>query len=177
MGPCHSRLSALAIAVTVTGCANLNSGDEDYYGTFPVGTRLHLLKPLTVRPGQARVFIQNGKVTGARNEYAVFCDFEVCALSEETQVIAADDFLITAVRPGFTEVVMDWRPRWLASSSADYSPAMISRYFYFRLGSDHQPGVMRLACYGGFDDPPWAYPPRMDEIRDTFSGIADFRLP
>ncbi len=163
------------LILAVSGCANLNSGD--YPGMFPVGTRVHLLKPLTVRPGQARVFIQNGKVTGARNEYAVFCDFELRALSEKPQVITPDDFLITAVRPGFTEVVMDWRPRWLASSSADYSPAMISRYFYFRLGSDRQPGVMRLACYGGFDDPPWAYPPRMDEIRDTLAGVVDFRLP
>ncbi len=165
------------LALCLDGCAIPRGVDGGRFGTLPVGTHVLLRVPLEVAANHTRVFIQNGRVSGARNEYAVFCAFELRMLAERARQIEADDFLITAVRPGFTEVVMDWRPRQLASATDGYSPAMISRYFHYRLGSARQPDVMRLSCYGAFDDPPWAYPPTIAEIRATLQGIAELQLP
>ncbi|WP_456404583.1 hypothetical protein [Thiolapillus sp.] len=163
-------LSSLALA----GCSSWlpDYSDEDS------GHRLILHKPLTVSPGNARVFLQQGKMLPslAFNQYEIGCSFEVRNLSEQPQSIEADTFVVNRVQH-LVEEVASWRPVVLASltlagAEVDTSPPDIFLGYHFWLHSEQQPDVLRMTCRGAFAEPWEAEYPTLGEIAAALGDYA-----
>lgn len=168
-------LGLISTLLVVSGCQTKIQTTQ--YGNYIPITDLatvELKEQLEIAPGQARVFIQHGAVTRGRDEYDVFCAFEIDELKEKPQYIEPGTFSVKRVQSGATEVVQAF-PIKVASNTrlaaADYSPPMISYYYHFYLDSD-QPNLFRMSCYGPFDIPSETDYPVLDQINKTLSGIA-----
>lgn len=147
------------------------------YGNYIPITELanvELKQRLEIKPEMARVYIQHGKVAGGRDEYDVFCSFEIDKLSLETQYIEPGIFHVRRMQNGFSEIVQAF-PIKVASNrllaGMDYSPPMITQFYHFYLDSD-QPNLMRMTCYGAFDMPADARSPSLEEINQALGNIA-----
>lgn len=154
-----------------------------FYQQGDSGYRLTLNKPLTISPGQARVFLQEGRAfASGLDEYQPHCSFEVRHLSDSPQIIHADTFVVSRIQTLIEEVVQ-YQPVMLAAlgsltlgADIDSSPSDIFRGYHFWLRSDHQPNVLRMTCRGALA-PPWdAYPPTHAEIEYAISHIATLEL-
>ena len=165
----------------VSGCTQWDWTPN--YTERDAGYRLVLHKPLTVRPGSARVFIQHGKMLpgAAFDQYDISCSLEVRHLSEARQNIEPDTFVVNLVQSLTEEVASrenlqvaalhtTWMDLWGDTSS-------IFRGWHFWLHSKTQPDVLRMTCRGAFADPWEAYPPTLEEIRYTLGDIASLQMP
>ena len=166
-------LSVVAAASLLAGCLTLTVHDEGSSASrISVGSRIILHQAITVPAGDARVFMQEGKVTGkvALNQYLPHCNFEVRELSDGNARIEPDSFLIIALQVGSDRVVSNGMPTRLAVDLDMYqfhSPSPVSRYVKHRLQSTNQPEVMNLKCHGGFDEPALAEYPGIRAIREA----------
>ena len=146
------------------------------------GYRVMLHKALVIEPYQARVFIQDGTFfSGGLDEYRPHCGFEVRHLSDQSQTIQPDQFVVSRVQNLIEEVVM-LQPVQVAALGEttigfqDYSPSDIFRGYHFWLRSGTQPDVIRMTCRGALA-PPWdAIPPSYQEMNDTLGEYATLRL-
>src|SRR5512143_4162142 len=91
----RNALLWVLFAMTLASCAVSPVTDEgSQFYRLPVGTAVVLNQDLTVPAGNARVFLQRGKVV-AKNRLDVYqpdCNFEQRTVSDGTAVIKADDF-------------------------------------------------------------------------------------
>lgn len=160
------RLAAtIAISFLTVACS---SKITQSYQQGDSGYRIVLHDALVIAPHQARVFLQDGNVVGGLNEYHPHCSFEVRKLSEQSQTIQPDTFVVSRVQHLIEEVVM-LQPVLVAAlgnnlAFQDYSPSDIFRGFHFWLRSEAQPDVLRMTCRGALA-PPWeALLPSPEEI-------------
>lgn len=158
------------------GSSVREAGSVDRYIDLE-GGRVVLHEPLRVSAGEARVFLQAGKVVGAANAYAPQCAFEIDRVDHQGVDIQPDTFRITGVEYVMEEIVRAESPLRVASLTLagidDGGGA--SQYFegyHFWLASPRQPNVLRMTCLGVFADPGDLYAPTLQEIRATLGDIA-----
>lgn len=172
-------LALLVIASLLAGCSSWlpDYSDEDS------GYRLVLHKPLMVAPGNARVFLQQGRMLPSLgfNQYEVSCSLELRNLSEQPQTIAADTFVVTRIQH-LREEVAAWRPVRLASlglagANIDSSPSDIFLGYHLWLHSPNQPDVLRMTCRGAFAEPWEARYPTIEEIAQALGDWASLKTP
>lgn len=173
-------LLLVVTALLLAACQQAPVRDErSPYSRIPVGSRIELHQGLDVPRGEARVFLQEGKVRAKSrlNRYYPHCNFEVREVSQGATRIEPGTFLVTQVTEGAEMVVRRQGPLRRVGFSADGdSPSMITRFVYHWLGSESQPGVLRLTCHGGFADPHEAQFPGVGEIRKVLGGLATVHL-
>jgi hypothetical protein len=150
------------------------------YNLPPIGSKVVLMKRVTIEPGTTRTFLQRGKPMSLGNfdRYRANCNFEVEKLSEKVQWIDPDTFIVKKVQRLTTEVVQrqDTRPGFInVGLDKDGSP-MVTHGYHLWLSSEKQPEVTRLTCRGAFDDLPRAQPPSIDEIVEALGDIAELVL-
>lgn len=161
------KFAALLLsAVLIAGC---NSWLPDYRDQDS-GYCLVLQQSLTVAPGNARVYLQGGKMLPSLgfNQYEVSCNLEIRKLSELPKSIETDAFVVTRIQH-LMEEVASWRrvalaSRNLAGAEVDSSPADIFLGYHFWLYSGKQPNVLRMTCRGVFAEPWEAQYPTLGEI-------------
>jgi len=167
-------LLSLLVVFLLTSCT---SWVPDY-SNKDSGYRVVLHQPLAVAPGNARVFLQQGRMLPSLgfNQYDISCSFEVRNLSEQPQTIEPDTFVVNRVQHLMDEVA-SWRPVQLASltlagAEVDSSPADIFLGYHFWLYSEKQPDVLRMTCRGIFSEPWNAQYPTLGEIAQTLGSYA-----
>jgi len=176
-------LAFVVLVLFITACQQAPVRDEDsQWMRVTPGSSIVLHQMLTVPKGQARVFLQAGKVVVKTrlNQYHPHCNFEVRSVSDGNLRIEPASFLVTDVATGEEEVVMGpsvLRPavQRVSFETADDSN-MISLYVRHRLHSPHQPQVMRLTCHGGFAEPNEADYPSVSDVRRALGNIATVQL-
>jgi len=164
------------LVMLIAACQNNYVGNEDSpYYQVPVGSRVILNQPLTVRPDQTGVLLQEGKVVppGQLRTYDPHCKLELRTLAARERTIAPDEFMVTRVGRAQEHSVDAGGLQYAATSLArvitvsdtpDNTPnirAFVDRMY---LGSDKQPEVFRLSCGH------WGYP-----SEDTYISINDTR--
>lgn len=167
----------------LSGCAGADRSDPGSpYWRPPVGSVVQLHRELTVRPGAARVFLQQGKVVGLAglDQSTPSCNFELEAVSEQPQVIAPGSFLVTRVWGQRGEIVQDGPGRlagaMLAESTDNGGTTMILHQVHLRLQSQQQPGVRNLTCRGGLDEPWLARPPSVQDMQQACGEVVTLHL-
>ncbi|MGD8310885.1 MAG: hypothetical protein PVG98_15720 [Chromatiales bacterium] len=176
---------AVCFLFLVAGCALQTRDLSSRTFMVPEGSRVEVLRAITVPPGRTRVFLQAGRPGGGTGQYYPSCNFEVRDLKEdEAQTIEPGVFRVTRVhRAPFVEVVQR-APLRLASlglamgdGDSDGSDTMVTRTVHMELASEAQPNVSRLTCRGGFADPFDADYPSIEEIRQALGDWARIELP
>lgn len=184
-----TRLIVFAFTVALAGCNTTAryAGDENSpYYVVPPGSHVVLNQALTVPPGEAGVFIQNGQATprGQVRYYDPYCRFELKTVRSAPRSVAPDDMI---VRRSAQQILRTYTripgPQYasllLASEPGDRDDASTLQTFatLMHLDSQKQPEVDRLTCarvwYRGEGD----YYPTIAEIRSTLGNIATLRLP
>ena len=166
--------------VLLTGCRvdAVLDARSPYY-RVPVGSRITLNQELKVPGGRTRIFLQHGQtLSNGFDQYHPHCNFEIRTLSADVRTIAPGDFQVVRVNWGIKEIVKldSIMVASIAISSSGYSGSMVTHYVDHYLSSTVQPDVMSLACHGAFDDPPYADPPTIAEIREALGQIATLHL-
>lgn len=182
----HSKaLTLLLLGLWLSGCASQAPKDPaSPYFKVPPGSILTIKRKIEVPPGSTRVFFQNGKVSPAFNHYAANCNIEVNKLDEAAvQYVEVGEYRIVKVQRTQEEVVRSRRIQLAALSpllafgggDGGEGSAMIYEGYDLWLESA-DPNVRRLSCRGAFADPHEAYPPSIDEIRQSLGAIMTLQL-
>ncbi len=179
-----TRLSLLWVlsAMALVSCAVSPVTDESsQYYRLPVGATVVLNQDLIVPEGNARVFLQDGKVVKKTrlHVYQPHCNFQQRTVSDGTAVIKADRFKVTAVSVGDDMVVQNNAQVYVSMviGGGRDGVTMINRYVRHTLSSSSQPQVMYLTCHGGFQMPYQAQFPSLIDIRAALGGVATIELP
>jgi hypothetical protein len=173
--------ATLALSLAAGGCALQTRDTASYNFMVPEGSRVEVLRTITVPPGRTRVFLQAG---GGAGQYYPSCNFEVRELKEdEAQTIEPGVFRVARVHRAPHVEVVQRAPVHLASltlvgmDGSDGGDAMVAPTVHMELESAAQPDVTRLTCRGGFDHPSDAQYPSIDEIRQALGDWARIELP
>jgi len=176
-GPLGLALFGLLLGGCVGGGSTVReAASVDRYLDLAGGeVKLHRMLP--VKAGQARVFLQHGKVADGVDSYAPQCDFEIDSVDHEGVEIQPDVFRILRVQHVVEQIVQAYSPLRVASltlAGIDGSEGASQFYegYHFWLKSPKQPQVRRMSCYGVFEEPGWLKPPTLQEIRATLGDIA-----
>ena len=174
------RWTMLLLLLTACTQSYMVSDNLAYpYNLPPVGSKLVLMKQVTIEPGTTRTFLQRGRPMslGDFDRYLANCNFEVDKLSDRVQQIEPDTFVVKKVQRLTTEVVRNLydQPRFIAAELDRASP-IVTHGYHLWLSSKKQPDVMRITCRGAFDDLSRAEPPSIDEIREALGEIAELVL-
>lgn len=179
------RFTVVVLTLFLAACSQryMVSDDLAYaYNLPPVGSTLVLKRPVEIPAGEARIFLQNG-ATMKKSEfdrYKPSCNFEVRKLADRPRNIEPDSFLVTQVQRLTEQVVDRSEPTTgfikVGMDEGQGNP-MVVRGYHLWLGSDKQPGVMRMTCLGVFDDLSRADPPSLDEVRQSLGDYAELMLP
>lgn len=174
-------IPVLLSAAMLTSCAAPVIDETSQYYGLPVGTTVVLQQDLTIPSGNARVFMQFGKVVAKTRlkTYQASCNFEQHDVSDGTAVIRADRFRITAVARGEDLVVQKGGLRYASFRIADdgSNVSMVNLYIRYALSSPTQPQVMHLTCHGGFAMPNDAELPSQIDVQRAVGGLVSFELP
>jgi hypothetical protein len=184
-------LSILVLSVLFLGaCQKSMPVRETPGGSFRQlqGAALVLKQPLEVASGKARVFVQDGKAVGDRSGrlggafdiYRAHCGFEIQSVSHDGFTIQPETFVITHVQLSLQPVVVAQPIRLAAVQIAldvngRGSTATYHEGYHFWLASETQPQVMRMSCYGIYNDPATLEPPSLQEIQRVLGEVAQIR--
>lgn len=175
-----TRLSVVTVsAVALVACvSNEWSADPTSpHSRVPVGSTFVLERRVRIPAGKTRVFFRGGR-SGAVPE----CSVEVRKLDDEAvQTVEPGSFRIRRVQNLATQVVSNSRrerPSARACSMGGGSTGNIMIYegYHLWLDAADQPNLMRLSCYGVFDDQAYAKPPSVQEIQLALSEIGRIEL-
>lgn len=138
------------------------------------GDTIVLHEPLSVPPGHARVFLQQGRVRAKHrlDSYRAHCNFELATVSDVAQTIHPGRFTITDVRWWEESVVQRDAPRLVRVGSDSESATLITRLLHHQLEAPQQAGLRRLTCHGGFSDPWQVQFPSVAQIREALGTLA-----
>ena len=166
-------LACLTAAAVLAGCANYPSATLS-----PENLLLILHQDITVESGRARVFIQQGEVTGTGSlqTYEPSCDFEVMEVSGSgsEQVILADTFRVTRVHNTSSVYASRYEPYEQYAMDGGREYLNTTYLTEFTLRSELQPGVLRLNCKIWSIDPFQRYLSPA-QIGQTLGTIATFK--
>jgi hypothetical protein len=150
------------------------------------GASMVLSQALTVPAGKARLYIQDGKVSGSGgllggsfDQYRPHCSLEIRRVDHDGFAVQPDTFRITRVQASLQQVVSR-QPLLvaglrLASGRDGDGSAAYHEGYHFWLTSDSQPEVRRVSCYGVFAEPPDLHPPTLQEIRQALGDVIELR--
>lgn len=170
-------------ALVLTACGGSATVRESWNDGFVQlqGASLELMQPLTVPAGRARVFIQDGRAGTAFDQYRAHCALEIGSVQHDGHTVQRDTFRITRVQHSLQQVVMREPVRLAAVGLLPAGlfdgrgGAAYHEGYHLWLGSEQQPEVRRLSCYGSYDEPPDLRPPTLREIAEALGGIARIR--
>lgn len=181
---CLNRALILLTSLFLAGClggatVRVDSSANHYLNL--VGGHVQLHQPLQIEAGEARVFLQQGRVRGGFNFYAPHCSFEIRNVQHPGVTITPGRFEISRVTHVITEVVQAWPVKVAALFLSGMDGDGISQQFegyHFRLSSPQQPQVFRMSCFGVHAEPSDLDAPTLREIRETLGSIATlYRIP
>jgi len=181
-------LPLLAFATLLAGCQTPQVGrdaDSPYF-VPPIGTRFVLEEPITVRGGQAALYIQAGKVQRYPDldRYDAHCKFELRTVAEERRKVAPDTFLVRKVERYSRSVQHDQaEPIRVAArggirigaedDGGPFAEVMTTRLY---LHSERQPEVFRMEC-SHWDDFHFPEHLTLNQIRKTPCRVCRIELP
>jgi len=145
-----------------------------------VGGHVQLHQPLQVEAGEARVFLQQGRVRQGFGFYLPHCSFEIRSVQHSGVAIPPGRFEITRVTHVLTEVVQARPVKIAARFLSGMDGNGISQRFegyHFRLNSARHPQVFRMSCFGVHAVPPDLDAPTLREIRETLGSIGSLHRP
>ncbi|MCU7937683.1 MAG: hypothetical protein KZQ99_23015 [Candidatus Thiodiazotropha sp. (ex Dulcina madagascariensis)] len=164
----------------LTGCGQAHRFNADLshpYNLPPLGSQVVLKRPMTIKPGTTRLFLQQGEPMALSefDRYKPNCNFEVRDLSSVEQVIEPDSFSVIKVERLMTEVVRqkDVVTGLLPAGMDDQGTSMVARGIHLWFDSVRKNEVMRLTCRGAFADMWEAQPPSIEEIRAALGEYAE----
>lgn len=181
----------LAISMLVLAACSKSVAVRDAVGRQSrqlQGADLVVNSPLPVMAGKARIFVQDGSVSGgdggffsrSYDQYRPHCAFEIRSVSHNGFTIQPDTFKITRVQGSMQQVVQR-RPVQLAALhlAGGFDGGMgggaYHEGYHFWLESDRQPEVMRMSCYGAYAQFPDLRPPTLQEVTQALGAVATLR--
>lgn len=178
------RLLLLLLPLFLSACAQqaVVSDDPDYpYNLPPVGSTLVLKKQVTVPAGEVRIFLQYGELFRKSDfdRYEPSCSLELRKLADVPRTIEPDQFIVTRVQRLMQQVVGNQRPGdglMKAAFDDGGGKPMVVHGYHLWLGSDTQPGVMRMTCRGYFDDINRAEPPSLNDVKKSLGDYGELKL-
>lgn len=178
-----ATLIVLFIPLWLNGCAGHAPKDPaSPYSRVTPGSVLINNRKIEIPPGSTRVFFQNGKISPAFNHYAANCNIEVNTLDTAIQYVEPGAYRIIRVQRSMEEIVRSqsiklaaFGPMLAGVGGSGDGSAMIYLGYHLWLESD-DPNVRRVSCRGAFADPHEAYPPSIDEIRQSLGNIMTLQL-
>lgn len=186
-GQWKSRLPWLGcwpvVALGLAACAAPGPGEFDPDSRVyppPVGTRVVVLRDITVPSGKARVTLQKGAVSERGvHPFDFWCQFEVNDVVPQAQTITAGDFSVRKVTYEYSSVVLSGQNSVIAQAGqgAINGPSDITRIRHMWLQSDSQPNVRRLSCGGAFDRAVDARFPSLNEMRQALGEWVRIEVP
>lgn len=175
-------IAAVVSALVLAGCQGSSSAfvrGETGVDKFVQleGAGIVLNQALSVAPGKARVFVQNGLVSAGFNSYKTHCAFEITSVRHDGVSINPDTFVISKVQRQVQPVVSA-RPVQVAGLTlfSGLGGGGAQSYYdgyHFWLTSANQPEVRRMSCFGVYAQPYELYPPTLEEIRQALGLIAE----
>lgn len=167
------------LLTALSGCDTMvkESADGPWLGISP-GSTMTLNRTVRIPPGRTRVFFRNGSTARTSGGYRPTCALEVRRLDDQRpQAIAPGDFVITRIQNYWTEVAArSSQPLLQFADYGDGGYSMIQTGYHFWLDDAADPNLMRLTCLGVLDDPAYAYPPTLTEIRSALGEWISLRL-
>lgn len=156
-----TRLITSLVAMLALGMGACTMNQAKHYNSIVAGDLFMLHKPLTVKAGTTRAFIQNGEQV-RKNDFSRFsqhCRLELHDLSPVDVVIQPDRFLIETVYTDEEMIATSQPAIQLASLNRvafiDPNPDGVPESFelvHFELKSDRQKNVYRLTCSASISD-------------------------
>lgn len=146
------------------------------------GATLTLHQDVIIPRERARVFFQDGRVSGGVNEFRPYCQLSVRSIEDRPQTIHADSFTVTGVTGDVQKVVRS-EEILLASTAlfmladgggGDGGESPETQVLNMAIRSDNQPNVQYFVCGGAFDIPALARQPTLPDIRGAIGSIASF---
>ena len=145
------------------------------------GAQLQVLQALPVSAGKARVFVQDGVISGGYDNYRPHCAFEIESIDHNGVTIEPDTFQVVRVQHSLVQVVQA-RPltvagpwRTFAGINGFGGSSSYHEGYHFWVYSERQPEVMRMSCYGVYAQPYELEPPTLAEIGHALGGLAEIR--
>ncbi len=191
------RFAVIPLAVLLAACQVAPDSGSPFY-IPPVGSKLILNQGFVMPPHELKIFVQDGRLTYAANEYYPFCKFELRDLKDTPQEVEPDEFSIYNVshQTGVFAALDRFDKRSLLASVGfgggggigigmggagmgifDGKPSPIVYGIRMDLSSSRQPNVFRMTC-GHLQDPDMgARFLSIDEIRQALGNAFTLRLP
>lgn len=176
-------VAACALSLSACSTPTARQDESSPYYAVPQGSVLQLHRPIEIRPGSTRTWIQRGEVVRGFDRYWPNCSLEVSRLDHDnSQIVEPGGFTVTRSQFLREEVAIlshSVRVAALRLAAAEDSGGHSMIYEGWHLWLDHpdRPNVRRLTCRGVFADPADARPPSIDEIRAALGEVATLRLP
>jgi hypothetical protein len=158
------RFPALVLVTTLLAACQSNAVRDPAspWYRIPAGSKLVLLKPVTIPPGSAHVKFQGGRALGAGGvgQHEVWCRLNVNGLSEQPRTVQPDSFTITRT-----------------SSDEDWVTLRVTKEYTrtLFLESGNQPGVRTLTC-SVWDDPLYGTDISLPQIEHALGDHFRFEL-
>jgi hypothetical protein len=173
---------AVAISLLLAGCQRSATVRDSQINRWVLldGAQLQVRQALPVAAGKARVFVQDGVVSGGFDNYRTHCAFEIDNIDHDGATIEPDIFQVVRVQHTLVPVVQA-RPLMIAgpwrAAGIDGFGGSSSYHegYHFWIYSERQPQVMRMSCYGVYAQPYELEPPTLADIRNALGGLAEIR--
>jgi len=153
------------------------------YRTGPAVAELVIHQPLTIPPGDGRLFLQGGKAFSHwPDEYSPHCSLELYNLNPQPFTLQPGRYPITAIQDYETPIVMIAGTRYAgltlhASVSDDGdSPEDIMLGYHFWFAREVDPNLTHMTCLGALDAPWLAQAPSVAEINQLLGPIGSIHL-
>ena len=172
------RLWGYGVFAVLIGCQSADHRGGFYSSPLQPGDQVEVLKDIPVPAGLARVYLQHGGLTsyGGSNQFVPFCYFRLRDPLPVEQHVKPGVFVVHSVWLDETSVGVQ-RPVRVASALLGFGEGWSTMAFQFHmpLTSDEQPGVI-LVCSGAYDNPAFAVPIRLPEVREALGDYAAVRV-
>jgi hypothetical protein len=172
-------LPVLMLSACQSGSAITSRGGP-WYSDIPVGSRLVLQRPVTIRAEGVSVGLRHTGPRAGGGQYPVNCKLELYDLNPDVVVVEPDSFVVTKVSGGFTSILAagSGRPVMLAGARG-FMPGLarggdgssyLKSYAQIYIKSDRQPNVYRIDCSTMGD--PWEVELlKLSDIREALRGV------
>lgn len=194
-----SRFTVVLLAILLAACQSVTPDPSSPFYLPPAGSKLTLNQGFVMPPRELKIFVQDGRLVYAANQYYPFCRFELRDLKDTAREIKPDEFDIVGVsrQTGVFAALDQFDKRTLLASIGviggyggigvgiggpgigifDGKPSPIVYGIRMDLSSPRQPEVFRMTC-GHLQDPNIsAKYLSIDEIRQALGNVFTLRLP
>lgn len=186
----NNRKSVVSLIVlsllVLTACSSNYSGSA--YNYPPAGTKLILKQTLTVLPGRAGLYIQDGlDKAGKHSRFKPFCTIRFRNVAAASRHIVPDIFIVKNSRVEMRLIAANSLQqrqqeqqrlfRTVSYRLVDSTPSDILEVVTMRVHSPKNPGVFLMECGGVENSPSEVEPPTLGDIRMALGEIMSLQLP